>query len=105
MSDASAAVARAQAALGEIAFELLVIQERLVALNRALPVPPNLEAMLEDEVPPDLATEVSGCIECISEDYLRQVIEALEKASRVTAHELERDFRKRHQRRRRCEGY
>jgi predicted ATPase with chaperone activity len=95
------AVVTAQAALGEIAFELLALRERLEAINRGLPVPPDLDAMLEDEIPPDLATEVSGCIECIAEDYLRQVIEALEKASRVTAHEVERDFRKRHQRRRR----
>lgn len=94
-------VARAQAALGEIAFELLVIQERLVALNRALPVPPDQEAMLADEIPPDLATEVSGCIECITEDYLRKVIEALEQAAGVTARDLERDFRERQKRRRR----
>jgi hypothetical protein len=97
-------VAQAQAALGDIAFELLAIQERLVALNRSLPVPPDQEAMLEDEVPPDLATEVSGCIECIAYDYLRQVIEALEQASRITARDLERDFRERQNRRRRLEG-
>jgi hypothetical protein len=97
-------VAKAQSALGEIAFELLAIQERLVALNRGLPIPPNQEAMLEDEVPPDLATEVSGCIECIAYDYLREVIEALEQASRVTARDLERDFRERQKRRRRLEG-
>jgi hypothetical protein len=60
--------------------------------------------MLEDEVPPDLATEVSGCIECIRDDYLRQVIEALEQASRVTALDLVRDFRERRKRRRRYGG-
>lgn len=97
-------VAKAQAALGAIAFELLAIQERLVALNGGLPVPPNQEAMLEDEIPPDLATEVSGCIECIAYDYLRQIIEALEQASRVTARDLVRDFRERQRRRRRLEG-
>jgi hypothetical protein len=97
-------VAQAQVALGEIAFELLALQERLVALNRGLPVPTNQEAMLEDEVPPDLATEVSGCIECIAYDYLREVIEALEQASRVTARDLVRDFRERQKRRRRLEG-
>jgi hypothetical protein len=97
-------VAKAQAALQEIAFELLALQERLAAINRSLPVPTNQEAMLEDEVPPDLATEVSGCIECITYDYLREVIEALEQASRVTARELVRDFRERQRRRRRLEG-
>jgi hypothetical protein len=94
-------VAQAQAALGEIAFELLALQERLAAINQSLPVPTNQEAMLEDEVPPDLATEVSGCIECITDDLLRRVIEALEQASRVTARELVRDFRERQKKRRR----
>lgn len=30
---------------------------------------------------------MSGCIECVAYDYLRQVIEAPEQASRVTAHD------------------
>jgi hypothetical protein len=98
------AVSRAQGALAVIAFELLALQERLEAINRSLPIPTNQEAMLEDEVPPDLATEVSGCIECITDDLLRRVIEALEQASRVTAHELERDFRERQKKRRRYGG-
>jgi hypothetical protein len=97
-------VAHAQAVLGEIAFELLALQERLAAINRALPVPTNLEAMLEDDVPPDLATEVSGCIECITDDLLRRVIEGLEQASRVTARDLVRDFRERQKKRRRMGG-
>jgi hypothetical protein len=63
-------VVRAQAALGEIAFELLALQERLEAINRSLPEPPNLEAMLEGYIAPDLATEVSGRIECVTEDLL-----------------------------------
>ena len=84
--------------------EIAALQERLAAINRSLPVPTNLVAMLEDEVPPDLATEVSGCIECIANDYLRELIEALEQASRVTAHDLVRDFRERQRRRRRFEG-
>jgi len=97
-------VAQAQKALGAIAFELLALQERLTAINRGLPVSPNQEAMLEDEVPPDIATELSGCIECIRDDYLRQVIEALEQASRVTSRDLERDFRERQKNRRRLGG-
>jgi hypothetical protein len=100
MPDAVAAVALVQAALREIAFELLALQERLTAIDRRLPVAPEQAAMLEDEIPPDLATDVSGCIECIRDDYLRQVIEALEQASSVTARELERDFRERQKRRR-----
>jgi hypothetical protein len=97
-------VARAQATLREIAFELMALQERLTEINRALPVPADQDDMLEDVVCPDLATEVSGCIECIRDDYLRRLIEALEQASRVTAHDLVRDFRERQKRRRRYGG-
>jgi hypothetical protein len=104
MSDAAAEVARAQAALGEVAFELLALQERLTEIHRALPVPADLEDMLEDVVCPDLATEVAGCIECIRDDYLRQVIAALELASRVSSRDLMRDFRKRQKNRRRYGG-
>ena len=97
-------VTKVQEALGEMAYELLLLQERLLRFNRLLPVPPNQDAMLEDEIPPDLAPEVSGCIECIANDYLRELIEMLEQASRVTAHDLVRDFRERQRRRRRFEG-
>jgi len=97
-------VAKAQAALGEAAFELLAIQERLEAINRGLPVPPNQEAMLEGYIAPDLATEVSGCIECITEDTLRQIIGTLQHAATVTARDLVRDFREHQRRRRRLEG-
>jgi hypothetical protein len=86
-------VAKAQAALGEIAFELLAVQERLEAVNRTLPIPPNQDAMLEGRIAPDLATEVSGRVECIAEDYLRRVIEALQGAACLTAHDLVRAFR------------
>ena len=104
MSDAVAAVARAQASLQGIAFELMTLQERLSEIHRGLPVPSDLDDMLEDVVCPDLATEVAGCIECIRDDYLRQVIEALEQASRVTSRDLMRDFRERQKRRRRYGG-
>lgn len=87
-------VARAQAALGDVVFELLGIQGRLEAIDRRLPVPANLDAMLAGDIAPDLATEVSGRIECIAEDLLRRVIESLQGAACLTAHELERDFRR-----------
>jgi hypothetical protein len=94
-------VAKAQAALAQIAFELLVIQERMEAINQGLPVPPNQDDMLEGLIAPDLATEVSGRIECIAEDSLRRVIEALQGTAYLTARDLERDFREQQKRRRR----
>lgn len=88
-------VAGAQTALGAIAFEMISLQERLEALDRSLPVPLHQEAMLEGRIPPDLATELSGRIELISEVLLRDLIEALEGAACLTAHDLARDFRER----------
>jgi hypothetical protein len=98
------AVGGAQRALGGIVFELLGIQERLQRIDRGLPVPPDQEAMLADEIAPDLATELSGRIECIAEADLREVIESLQCAACLTARELERDFRERQKRWRRLEG-
>ena|SRR5579863_3413146 len=98
------AVVRAQGALGEIAYRLLTLQEHLVTINRSLPVPINQEAMLEGEIAPDLATEVSGCIECVTDDLLRQLVEVVLHAATVTTHDLAKDFREHQRRRRRAEG-
>jgi hypothetical protein len=95
MSD-ECTVASAQAALEEITFELIALQERLESINRRLPVPPDQEAMLEGEIAPDVATELSGCIECVTEHTLREAVEMLQQAASVTAHDLIRDFRKQH---------
>jgi hypothetical protein len=86
--------ASAQAALRDAAFQLLALQERLEGINRGLLLPPEpeLEAMLEEEIVPTVAVEVSGCIECIVNDYLPLIIHALEHASRVTACDLKRDW-------------
>jgi len=97
-------VAQAQAALGEIAYQLLILQERLVTINRSLPVPPDQEAMLEGEIAPDVATEVSGCIECVTDDLLRQLVEVVLHAATVTSHDLLRDFMEQQRRRRRQGG-
>jgi len=93
-------VANAQAALEHAAQELLALQERLQALNRSLPVAPDQEAMLEGEIAPDLATELSGCIDCVTEDPLRRAIEMLQHAAAVTSDDLARSFRERQPRRR-----
>jgi hypothetical protein len=98
-------VARVQAVLGAVAFEMITLQERLEALDRILPVPVHQEAMLDGRIPPDLATELSGRIELISEVLLRDVIEALEGAASLTAHDLAWDFRARQNLRRTSDGH
>jgi hypothetical protein len=94
---------RVQAALGQVAYELLAIQERLKRLNERLPVPANQVAMLEGSISPDLSTELSGCIECVVEEHLPRTIDMLQHAACVTSADLERDFQDQ-QRRRRAEA-
>jgi hypothetical protein len=78
----------AQAALAEIALELVAIQDRLQQIHDQLPESPNREAMWAHEIPSDVATEVYGAIEAVLVDEIGPAIEYLEAASRVTAEEL-----------------
>jgi hypothetical protein len=78
----------AQAALSAVALELVAIADRLQAIHDELPPSRNRDAMLEHRRPYDVATELSGTIECVLVDQLRTAIEHLEAASRVTAEEL-----------------
>jgi hypothetical protein len=82
----------AQTALGEIALQLVAIEDRLTRLGDSLPAPPNQEDMLEHRVPYDVATELAGMIACVVSDEIRPAIEYLEKAARVTAEDLVREF-------------
>ena len=77
-----------------MAFQLLLFSDLLAGINRQLALPPEalLTDMLEGEIAPSIAVEVSGCIECVIFDYLPQVIEALQHAATVTGPQLERDY-------------
>ena len=83
----------AQAALAEIALELVAITDRLQQIQNALPPSRNREAMLEHHIAYDIATELTGTIGCVVADQLRPAIEYLEAASRVTAEELREQHR------------
>ncbi len=83
----------AQAALAEIALELVAITDRLQQIHDALPPSRNREAMLEHRVAYDVATELAGTIECVVADQLRPALEYLEAASRVTAEGLREQHR------------
>jgi hypothetical protein len=89
-------VPTAQAALGEMSFQLLAMVDTLARINGALlllqPAEPELTEMLEGKIASALAVEVSGCIECVVNDYLPQVIEALQYAADVSVEQLEQDF-------------
>jgi len=82
----------AQAALAEIALELMAIADRLQRIHDELPPSPNRDAMWAHEIPRDVATEIDGLIEGVLVDEIRPTIEYLEAASRVTAEELRERF-------------
>ena len=82
----------AQAALAEIALQLVAIEDRLTRIADSLPVPPNQEDMLEHRIPYDLATELTGMIQCVAADEIRPAIEYLEGAARVTQEDLRQQF-------------
>ena len=85
-------VTSAQADLEAIASELIALRDRLAAINRRLPVPPDQEAMLEGKIVPDVSTELSGCIDCLNDDILLRAIEMLRHAASVTPHDLAQAF-------------
>ena len=78
----------AQAALAEIALELVGIEDRLQRIHDRLPRSRRRDAMWEHRIPRDVATEIYGTIECVLADHLREVIGYIEGAARVTADEL-----------------
>ena len=82
----------AQAALAEIAFQLVAIEDRFTRIAESLPVPPNQEDMLEHRVPYDVATKLARMIQCVVADEIRPAIEYLEGAAQVTAEGLAREF-------------
>jgi hypothetical protein len=82
----------AQAALAEIALQLVAIEDRLTRIADSLPVLPDQEDMLDHRKPYDLATHLTGTIQCVVADEIRPAIEYLEGAARVTAEDLIREF-------------
>ena len=82
----------AQAALAEIALQLVSVEDGLTRIAEALPVPPNQQDMLEHRIAHDVGTELAGMIACVVADEIRPAIEYLEGAARVTAEDLIREF-------------
>jgi hypothetical protein len=86
-------VARAQAALGEVACQLLAVVDRLEAIHGALPAPPDIDDRQEGRKPYDVTTDVLGTIECVLEDDLRPAIEELQRSAQVTEEQLREEYR------------
>jgi hypothetical protein len=87
-------IEEAQAALQVIAAELLAIDDRLQAIVAQLPHSAEEEAMLEGEIPCDVATELRGAIEVTISDDIRSAFRRVERAARITDEELRKGFRR-----------
>ena len=88
-------IARAQAALGEVGYQLLAVADALVTIYHGLPRPADLADREEGRKPYDVATDVLATIECVLEDEIRPAIASLQRSAQVTDAELEREFRER----------
>jgi hypothetical protein len=86
-------VARAQAALGEVAYQLLALVDLLEGIHAGLPRPADMADREEGRKPYDRATDVLATIECVLEDELRPAIVSLQRSAQVTDAELERQYR------------
>ena len=85
-------VARAQTAVGEVAYQLLAAVDALKLVYEGLPPPADLNERQEHLKPYDVATEVLGTIECVLEEALRPAIRDLQRAAQITDAALEREF-------------
>jgi hypothetical protein len=81
-------VARAQAALGDAACQVLAAVDLLEEVYRSLPPPDDLADRQEGRKAYDVATDVLATIECVLEDDLRPAIQTLQRSSQVTDTEL-----------------
>ena len=73
--------AAAQAQLREIVKGLSTYVLALEGIHHRLPVPPEEDAMLQGEMPMNVALEVRTVIECVVHDHLQPAIEELQSAA------------------------
>jgi hypothetical protein len=85
--------AEAQAALAEVAYQLLALVDTLDAIHAGLPPPPDIDDRQEGRKPYDRATDVLATIECVLTDSLRPAIQSLQRSAQITDAELEREYR------------
>jgi len=85
-------VARAQAALGDAACQVLAVVDLLEEVYHSLPPPADLADRQEGRKAYDVATDVLATIECVLEDDLRPAVETLQRSASVTDAELEHQF-------------
>jgi hypothetical protein len=93
--ETAARLDRAQADLAEIARQLRGIARRSRKLRRALPDSRERDAMLEDRIPPDLATELVIAVECLLAQHLLPGLHLAERASRWSEASVRREWRRR----------
>jgi hypothetical protein len=84
--------AEAQAALGEVADQLLALVDTLDAIHAGLPAPADINDRQEGRKPYDVTTDVLATIECVLADSLRPAIESLQRSAQVTDAHLDQEY-------------
>ncbi len=92
MEATSPEVLYAQVAVQEITGVLLFLADRLESIAGGIEPPPDLDAMVNGELPMTVAVDLRGAIECTLVDELRPAIERLSRAARTTAESLLGEF-------------
>ena len=87
-------VTEAQIELLEIVLEVRRADQRLHLLAQRLPRPENQDEMFEGKIPSDVASEIYGAIDFIRATELKNAIDGLEAATKITAEELKQRFAK-----------
>ncbi len=87
-------VPEAQAVLAALAAKLTAIVAGLEEVHDGLPAPELQDDAPEDQIVPDLATELLGSYEAIVGDCLAPAVESLEAVAKLTEEELARELRR-----------
>jgi hypothetical protein len=82
----------AQQAVHEIALMLQFLSERLEEIAGSLYQPPEMDAMLNGNLPFSVPVDLRGAIECTVADDLQPAVKRLRQAAIATGESLQREF-------------
>lgn len=91
--------AAVQAGLARLARQMQALERQAKTLHRTIPASPGRAAMQEDEIAPDVATDLVAAIECLVTDCLKPGLRIAREASRLTEAKLKHQWRSRQRKR------
>ena len=85
-------VRAAQSIVLEVVVELVRLDQRLFEVVQDVPLPGDLVAMGEDEVPHSVGAQLSGIVNAVRNDLLKDAIATLTVAAQTTEEDLRKEF-------------